>query len=51
VTSKFVAISKMQKTIADLEKLCNERKGANFVMPSKRKGQEKVFIDWSMKSN
>ncbi|RHN49336.1 hypothetical protein MtrunA17_Chr7g0273411 [Medicago truncatula] len=33
----------MQKTIADLEKLCNERKGVNFVMPSKRKGQEKVL--------
>nr|ABN08169.1 von Willebrand factor, type A; Copine [Medicago truncatula] len=39
----------MQKTIADLEKLCNERKGVNFVMPSKRKGQEKEqfsFIDY-----
>jgi hypothetical protein len=46
VTSKFVvAISKMQKSIADLEKLCHERKGANFVMPSKLNGQEKVFID------
>ncbi|KAK2365103.1 protein BONZAI [Trifolium repens] len=43
VTSKFVSISKMQKSIADLEKLCHERKGANFVMPLKRKGQEKVL--------
>ncbi|PNY01468.1 protein BONZAI 3-like, partial [Trifolium pratense] len=43
LTSKFVAIRKMQKSIADLEKLCHERKGANFVMPSKRKGQEKVL--------
>lgn len=45
VTSKFVAISKMQKSIADLEKLYNERKGANFVVPSKRRGQDKVIID------
>ncbi|KAK2365105.1 protein BONZAI [Trifolium repens] len=43
VTSKFVAISKMQKSIADLEKLCHERKGANFVMPSKINGQEKIL--------
>ncbi|GAU11572.1 hypothetical protein TSUD_345630 [Trifolium subterraneum] len=43
LTSKFVAIRKMQKSIADLEKLCHERKGANFVVPSKRKGQEKVL--------
>ncbi|CAK8544715.1 unnamed protein product [Lathyrus sativus] len=36
-------IGKMQKSIADLEKLYNERKGANFVVPSKRRGQDKVL--------
>ncbi|WJX85490.1 Protein BONZAI 3 [Trifolium repens] len=42
-SGNHVLIGKMQKSIADLEKLCHERKGANFVMPSKRKGQEKVL--------
>ncbi|KAI5424220.1 protein BONZAI 3 isoform X1 [Lathyrus oleraceus] len=36
-------IGKMQKSIADLEKLYNERKGANFVVPSKRRGQDKIL--------
>ncbi|GAU11574.1 hypothetical protein TSUD_345650 [Trifolium subterraneum] len=43
VTSKFVANSKLQKSVADLEKLYHERTGANFVMPSRRHGQEKVL--------
>ncbi|CAJ2631557.1 unnamed protein product [Trifolium pratense] len=42
-SGNHVLIGKMQKSIADLEKLCHERKGANFVVPSKRKGQEKVL--------
>ncbi|XP_058752938.1 protein BONZAI 3-like isoform X3 [Vicia villosa] len=36
-------IGKMQKSIADLEKLFNERKGANFLVPSKRRGQDKIL--------
>jgi hypothetical protein len=45
VTLKFVADSKLQKSVADLEKLYHEKTGANFVMPSTRHGQEKVFIN------
>ncbi|AES82568.1 putative C2 domain, von Willebrand factor, type A, copine, protein BONZAI [Medicago truncatula] len=36
-------IGKLQKSVADLEKLYQERKGANFVMRSTRNGQEKVL--------
>lgn len=35
----------MQKSVGDLEKLCQERKGANFVVTSKSNGKEKVLID------
>ncbi|KAK7296167.1 hypothetical protein VNO77_50617 [Canavalia gladiata] len=40
---KFIAISKMQKSVTDLEKLYKERTGANFVIPSTRHRQEKVL--------
>ncbi|XP_058740581.1 protein BONZAI 3-like [Vicia villosa] len=42
-SGNHVLIGKMQKSIADLEKLYQEKKGANFVMPSKHHGQEKVL--------
>ncbi|KAL5136031.1 Protein BONZAI 3 [Glycine soja] len=41
--SKFIAISKVQKSVADLEKLYRERTGVNFVIPSTRHRQEKVL--------
>ncbi|XP_045796526.1 protein BONZAI 3-like isoform X2 [Trifolium pratense] len=43
MSGNHVLIGKMQKSIADLEKLCHERKGANFVMPSKLNGQEQIL--------
>ncbi|XP_058752914.1 protein BONZAI 3-like [Vicia villosa] len=42
-SGNHVLIGKMQKSVADLEKLYHEKKGANFVMPSKHHGQEKVL--------
>jgi hypothetical protein len=42
--SEFIANSKLQKSIADLEKLYKESKGANFMLPSTSHKQEKVFI-------
>ncbi|XP_058740583.1 protein BONZAI 3-like isoform X2 [Vicia villosa] len=42
-SGNHVLIGKLQKSIADLEKLYQERKGVNFVMPSKHHGQEKVL--------
>ncbi|XP_058752933.1 protein BONZAI 3-like [Vicia villosa] len=42
-SGNHVLIGKMQKSVADLEKLYQEKKGANFVMPSKHHGQEKVL--------
>ncbi|KAF7805157.1 protein BONZAI 3 [Senna tora] len=38
-----VLIGKLQKSLADLEKLCNERAGVNFVVPSKRGRHEKIL--------
>ncbi|TKY61444.1 BONZAI 3 [Spatholobus suberectus] len=38
-----VLIGKLQKSVADLEKLYKERTGANFVIPSTRHRQEKVL--------
>lgn len=35
---------KIQKSVADLEKLYKERSGVNFVFPTSRQGHEKVFI-------
>ncbi|XP_059659620.1 protein BONZAI 3-like isoform X1 [Cornus florida] len=36
-------IGKMQKSVADLEKLHKEKIGANFILPSARHGHEKVL--------
>jgi len=43
--SKLNATSKMQKSVTELEKLYREKTGANFVIPSTRDRQEKVFTD------
>ncbi|KAH1071582.1 hypothetical protein AAZX31_03G221700 [Glycine max] len=42
-SGNHVLIGKMQKSVADLEKLYKERTGANFVIPSTRHRQEKVL--------
>ncbi|KAK2365108.1 Protein BONZAI 3 [Trifolium repens] len=42
-SGNHVLIGKLQKSVADLEKLYHEKTGANFVMPSTRHGQEKVL--------
>ncbi|CAL5194681.1 unnamed protein product [Lathyrus oleraceus] len=42
-SGNHVLIGKLRKSVADLEKLYHERNGANFVMPSKHDGQEKVL--------
>ncbi|XP_004508958.1 protein BONZAI 3-like [Cicer arietinum] len=42
-SGNHVLIGKMQKSVGDLEKLCQERKGANFVVTSKSNGKEKVL--------
>ena len=36
-------ISKLQKSVSELEKLCNDKNGANLVFPS-RHDREKVLI-------
>ncbi|KAL5566183.1 hypothetical protein UlMin_029347 [Ulmus minor] len=36
-------IGKLQKSVADLEKLCMEKSGAHFVFPSSRHGRDKVL--------
>ena len=46
--SKFIAISKVQKSVADLEKLYRERTGVNFVIPSTRHRQEKVLVTYAI---
>ncbi|CAI8615515.1 unnamed protein product [Vicia faba] len=42
-SGNHVLIGKLQISVADLENLYQEKKGANFVMPSKHHGQEKVL--------
>ncbi|XP_045796530.1 protein BONZAI 3-like isoform X1 [Trifolium pratense] len=42
-SGNHVLIGKLQKSVADLEKLYHERAGANFVMPSTHHGQQKVL--------
>ena len=41
---KFYLISKIQKSVADLEKLHKERSGANLTIASSHVGHEKVLI-------
>lgn len=40
----LVLFSKLQKSVADLERLYKEKSGVNFVIPSSHLGHEKVFI-------
>ena len=42
---RFIDISKLQKSVTELEKLNRERIGANFALPSAHHRHEKVFVD------
>ncbi|XP_062084619.1 protein BONZAI 3-like [Humulus lupulus] len=42
-SGNHVLIGKLQKSVGQLEKLCEERIGTNFVMPSTKSSQEKVL--------
>ena len=44
---QFVVDSKLQKSVADLEKLQKEKIGANFIFPSSRnRAHDKVFVSY-----
>ncbi|PON73989.1 Protein BONZAI [Parasponia andersonii] len=42
-SGNHVLIGKLQKSVAQLEKLYKEKTGVNFVLPSSKRGQEKVL--------
>ncbi|KAK7258765.1 hypothetical protein RIF29_24350 [Crotalaria pallida] len=42
-SGNHVLVGKMQKSVADLEKLSKERTGSNFVIPASNHSQEKVL--------